>query len=145
MALDHALEVPKQGVVVVVHHDGRFLMIQRAAGILAGGAWCFVGGGIEPQETQADAVVREFHEEVGGEVKAVRKIWEYHRPDGRLVLHWWLAEWSPSPLTANPAEVAEIRWVTPSEFDDLDPVLESNRLFMREMGRGIHGPCRCCA
>lgn len=72
-------EEVQQGVVVVVHRAGRFLMIRRTANVLAGGAWCFVGGAIEPGETQRRAVVREFAEELGGRVTPLRKIWEYTR------------------------------------------------------------------
>ena len=55
------------GVVVVVRQDGRYLMIRRAAGVPVPGAWCFVGGAIEPGESQADTAAREFREEVGGQ------------------------------------------------------------------------------
>lgn len=107
-------------------------MIQRAANILAGGAWCFVGGGIDPGESQEQAVVREFAEEVGGVVIPTRKVWEYRRPDGRLRLHWWEAEWVDGVLRPNPAEVAEIRWCTPLQIEALPSVLESNLLYLRE-------------
>lgn len=126
-----------QGVVIVVHRDGRFLMIKRAQGILAGGAWCFVGGGIEDGESQAEAAIREFREEVGGAVQPVRKIWEYTRPDRKLLLHWWLAELDDGPLTSNPAEVAEIRWCSADEIESLPDLLESNRAFMHEVGRDL--------
>lgn len=124
--------VRREGVVVVVRQGDRFLMIKRAPGILAGGAWCFVGGGIEPGEPQHEAVVREFREEVGGLVQPLRKVWEYHRPDGNLLLHWWLAELIESELLANPHEVAEIRWCTLSDIAELPLVLESNRQFLAE-------------
>ena len=126
-----------QGVVVVVHRDGRFLMIKRAQGILAGGAWCFVGGEIEDAESQAEAAVREFREEVGGAIRPVGKIWEYTSSDGKLLLHWWLAELDDAPLTANPAEVAEMRWCMPDEIESLPDLLESNRTFTREVGRDL--------
>ncbi len=29
--------------------------------------------------------------QVGGEVRPLRRVWEYTRPDGRLRLFWWLA------------------------------------------------------
>ncbi len=127
----------REGVVVVVRRDGRFLMIERAAGVLAGGAWCFVGGGIEPGESQAQAVVREFAEEVGGVVEPVKKIWEYRRPDGKLLLHWWLAELRSERLAANPAEVAALRWLTPAEITTLPNVLDSNLAFLEEHGRRL--------
>ena len=126
-----------QGVVVVVRRGEEFLMIKRAEGILVGGAWCFVGGSIERGESQEEAAVREFREEVGGAVRPLRKIWEYTRPDGKLLLHWWLAEMDGGRLTADPAEVAEIRWCDPDEIEALPRLLESNREFMREVGRSL--------
>ncbi len=122
--------IVRHGVVVVVLREGRLLMIRRAAGLLAGGAWCFVGGGIEPGEAEPDAVAREFSEEVGGRVTPLRKLWEYTRPDGRLILHWWLAELHDGALHPNPSEVSELRWCSPTEIRALDWVLESNLAFL---------------
>jgi len=127
----------RQGVVIVVHRDGRFLMIRRAAGVLAGGAWCFVGGGIEPGESQPEAVVREFAEEVGVCVTPLRKIWEYVRLDGKLLLHWWLAKMEDGELKPNQTEVAEVRWCTPREIELLPGILENNIVFVREVGRQL--------
>lgn len=133
----HASSGRVQGVVVVVRRGEEFLMIKRAEGILAGGGWCFVGGSIERGESQEEAVTREFREEVGGAVRPVRKIWEYTRPDGKLLLHWWLAEMDGGRLTADAAEVAEIRWCDPDEIEALPGLLNSNREFMREVGRSL--------
>lgn len=121
----------QQGVVIVVVRAGKFLMIRRAEGILAGGAWCFVGGGIEPGETQAAAARREFFEELGGIVRPIRKIWEFTRSDGKLLLHWWLATLEEGALRAHAAEVAEYRWCSPEEIRGLPDVLESNLAFLR--------------
>ncbi|MBL8878072.1 MAG: NUDIX domain-containing protein [Phycisphaerales bacterium] len=123
-----------EGVVVIVVVDQRYLMIRRAAGILAGGAWCFVGGAIDPGESQVDAVMREFREEVGGSVRPISKVWEYTRPDGRLRLHWWTAELLSEELIANPAEVQEIRWLSREEIALLENVLDSNRQYLDESG-----------
>lgn len=127
----------EEGVVVVIHRGRRFLMIRRAAGILGGGAWCFVGGAIKPGETQPEAVVREFAEEVGGRVRPQAKIWEYRRSDGKLLLHWWLAKIEGGALQPNPSEVAELRWCTPEEIEALPNVLESGTAFIAEVGRRI--------
>lgn len=126
----------QEGVVIVVQQDGRFLLIRRAAGLLAGGAWCFVGGAIQRGETQPEAVAREFAEEVGGHVQPAGKIWEYLRPDGGLLLHWWLARLEQGRLIANPLEVAEIRWCTPDEALSLPDLLESNVHFIQAVQRG---------
>jgi mutator protein MutT len=127
----------RKGVVVVVQRDGRLLVIRRAAHIVAGGAWCFVGGAIDPGETPQEAVVREFREEVGGRVRPVRRVWRYQRPDGSLRLEWWLAELDGEELTPNPAEVAELRWCTPDEIAELPEVLENNLTFLNVVGRKL--------
>ncbi len=127
----------QQGVVVVVLREGRFLMIRRAARVLAGGAWCFVGGAVKPGETQPEAVVREFAEELGGSVRPLRKIWEYQRPGGKLLLHWWLAKMTEGTLEPNSLEVAETCWCTPAQIEALPGVLESNLRFVSEVGRGL--------
>ena len=130
----------QEGVVVVVRRGERLLLIRRAPDILAGGAWCFVGGAIEPGETQQQAVIREFREEVDGCVRPLRKVWEYARPDGGLILHWWLAELEDGELSPNPTEVAELRWCRVDEIEHMPGLLESNRRFLRVWGPGIDGP-----
>jgi mutator protein MutT len=123
-----------EGVVIVVARAGRYLVIRRAAHILAGNAWCFVGGALEPGETQEQAAIREFLEEVGGHIHPLAKVWEYHSPARHLRLHWWQARLLNDELTANPAEVAELRWCTPAELAQLPDLLESNRTFLRTIG-----------
>jgi 8-oxo-dGTP pyrophosphatase MutT (NUDIX family) len=130
------------GVAVVVVRDGRFLMIRRAPTIRAGGAWCFVGGAMEPGESQAEAVAREFREEVGGWVRPLEKLWEFRSADGKLHLHWWLAELVDDCLRPNPAEVTELGWLTSEEIRCLSNVLESNLRFLGEIGEGLGRPAR---
>ena len=119
-----------EGVVIVVARDGRYLVVRRSSRVVAPGAWCFVGGAIEPGESEQQALVREFREEVGGRISPVRRIWEYVRPDGRLRLYWWSAELLDDDLCPNPAEVAELRWCTPAEMRALPDLLPSNREFL---------------
>ena len=121
--------------MVVVQRADRYLMIQRGPDVIVPGAWCFVGGAIEPGESQEQAIVREFLEEVGGRVRPICRVWEYVRPDGHLRLFWWRADLlDGDELRPNPAEVAEIRWCTPAEIHRLPNVLESNREFLRTLG-----------
>lgn len=122
-----------EGVVVVVRRADRFLVIRRAEGVCAAGAWCFVGGAVEAGESQVQAVEREFREEVGGTARPIRKVWEYESSDGRLRLHWWLADVDAEPLAPNPAEVQELRWCSIPEIERLPELLESNRRFLREV------------
>jgi len=123
---------PVRGVVAVIEEEGRLLAIQRAAGIVAGGSWCFPGGAIEANESPEAAIVREVWEEVGLQVEAVQQLWEWHRPDGGLILSWWQARLVNSAAAGcpNPSEVAEMRWVTPDEMRGLTPLLPSNLAFL---------------
>lgn len=125
---------PVRGVVAVVEHDGRLLVIRRAGGIAAAGSWCFPGGAIESGESPVEALVREMQEEVGAQVLPLHELWEWHRPDGGLVLSWWRVALlsDPADLCPAPAEVAEIRWSTPDEIRCLTPLLPSNRAFLNE-------------
>jgi 8-oxo-dGTP diphosphatase len=126
-----------EGVVGVVALDGRLLAIRRAQGIRAGGAWCLPGGAIEAGESQEQAIVREMQEELGLTVRPIRKVWEWLRPDGALLLHWWLVEpiGTLEGMVPCPAEVAEVRLVSAGELRGLEPVLESNLLFVEHYER----------
>jgi mutator protein MutT len=123
-----------EGVVAVIPRDGRWLATRRAEGIAFGGWWCFPGGGIEPGERPTEALVREVREEVGLEVEPIEQIWQWERSDGQLVLYWYLTR--PIDDTAevvpSPHEVAETRWVTPSDFSKLEPILASNLAFLQK-------------
>lgn len=120
------------GVIAVIERHGELLMIRRADGIAAPGWWCFPGGAIEPGEPPAVAVARETLEEVGLVVHPVRQVWEWARPDGKLVLFWWLArlERPEQAITVNPAEVAEARWLPPAAIRELQPLLPNNLEFL---------------
>ena len=51
-------------VAALIWRDGRFLICQRPAHKARGLLWEFVGGKVEPGETQAQALVRECREEL---------------------------------------------------------------------------------
>lgn len=119
-----------RGVVAVIRRGPGFLLIRRAEGMAAAGTWCFPGGAIEPGESSAEAIVREVAEEVGLQGRAVEKVWHWTRPDGRLVLDWWRVEGTNDRLVPNPAEVAEVRWMTEAEIRTTPGVLPGVLQFM---------------
>lgn len=121
------------GAIAVIERQGRLLVIRRAEGIRAAGWWCFPGGAIEPGESAEQALVREVREELGLEVRPLEQLWEWERPDGQLVLHWWRAELTTDDCEwqLHPGEVAEARWVTPQQLRELRPVIENNLEFLR--------------
>ncbi len=129
----------RRGAVAVIMRDDKLLVIRRSHLVVAPGAYCFPGGGIEPGETEAMALVRELREELGVEVEPLRKIWSSVTP-WRVELAWWRAdlpqEAEPIP---NPDEVESVHWVTPAEMRQLSGLLVSNREFLDQIQTGaIH-------
>lgn len=120
----------RRGAVAVCMRDGRMLVIRRSEHVVAPGAWCFPGGGIEPGESEEDALIREFQEEIGVRVRPVRRIWR-NTTDWKVELAWWLAELPDGETpVGNPREVASIHWLSPDEMAAKEELLPSNREFL---------------
>ena len=126
----------RRGAVAVVVRDDRFLVIRRSRHVVAPGAYCFPGGGIEANESEEQAMVREFREELGALVVPVRRVWR-STTRWHVALAWWLGELSAAvALVPNPEEVASVHWLTAGEMLELAELLESNREFLRAVGEG---------
>ena len=79
----------RHGAVGIVLRRGRMLVIRRARHVVAPLVYCFPGGGIEGDESEEEALVREFREEVGVTLRPVRRLWECVTP-WKVHLAWWL-------------------------------------------------------
>jgi 8-oxo-dGTP diphosphatase len=129
----------RRGVVGVVVRDGRMLVIRRSRSVVAPLVYCFPGGGIEEGESEEEALVREFREEVGVTIRPMRRLWECVTA-WKVELAWWLVEMAPEATpTANPSEVESIHWFTPEEMAALPDLLASNREFLELLRRGMIG------
>lgn len=126
----------RRGAVVIVVRNGRMLVIRRSAGVVAPLTFCFPGGGIDPGESEEEALVREFREELGVTVRPLRLLWRCIT-DWKVELAWWLGELeSDAEPVPNPAEVESVHWLTPHEMLRLPELLESNREFLELVRRG---------
>ena len=101
-------------------------MIQRAAGVVMPGYWCFPGGHVEAGETPCRAVQREMLEELGVVVKPTQRLGAIRIRGGAYVLAVWCVAWDGQPFAPSPAEIADYRWVTQDEITSIDPGLASN-------------------
>lgn len=128
--------VRRYGAVAVIVREERLLVIKRSQHVLAPGELCFPGGGIEPGETDSEALVREIQEELGCQVRPLRRLWENVSP-WRVHLAWWSAEFAdrnePAP---NPLEVESVHWMTLDEMAAQTNLLETNRRFVEAVKRG---------
>ena len=103
-------------VAALIWENDRFLICQRPEHKARALLWEFVGGKVEPGETQEQALIRECQEEIAvtltvGEV-FIEVVHKY--PD--ITVHLTLfnaniAEGSPQKLEHN-----DIKWITPKEI-----------------------------
>lgn len=120
-------------VLIVLQHDDRILLVRRAANVPRPGVWSPPSGRVEPGETHAAAVEREALEELGLHVRARDEVWQSDTDDGAWRLHWWRADVVGGVLTPDPAEVADVRWVTAAEFLALQPTFAGHRAFFTDV------------
>ncbi len=127
----------RRGVVgIVARGDGRLLVIRRARSVVAPLVYCFPGGGIEPGESEEEALMREFREEIGVAVQPVRRLWRCVTP-WKVELAWWLGELLPGAApVANPREVESIHWLTAADLAATPDLLVTNREFLELVARG---------
>ncbi len=126
----------RRGAVGIAVRDGRMLVIRRARTVVAPLVYCFPGGGIEGDETEEEALRREFREEIDVEFRPVRRLWECVTA-WKVQLAWWFGEVpAGAVLTPNPREVDSVHWMTVAEMAALPDLLESNREFLRLLRTG---------
>ena len=126
----------RHAVAIVVFEHGKFLVIRRSEHVRAPGKVCFPGGHLEPSETERDAVAREMLEELRVDCEPRALVWRSQTSWGANVA-WWTAERiSLQEAMADPAEVAEVLWLTAEEMFSHPDLLESNRIFLESLERG---------
>jgi 8-oxo-dGTP diphosphatase len=105
--------------IAVVEHRGRYLVGIRGPGPLAGKAE-FPGGKCGPNESPAQAALRECREETGLEVMVVdllmRRKFTYDH--GTVDLQFWLCR--PTGKAEVQSAHKEFRWVPAAELASLD-------------------------
>ncbi len=124
----------RRGAIGVLKRDGRYLAIRRALQLVKGGCWCFPGGHVEPGENARQAVRRELREELGVDVVATERLGSIRVDGGRYVLAVWRVDCNAESFHPNEKEIAELRWVTPSELRSIKPGLPSNERVLELLG-----------
>lgn len=98
--------------------------------------WTFIAGEIEPGESAADAAVREVKEEAGLRVvAAAREIARrVHPKTGRTMIYLACSPTGNTDvIVGDPEELAEVRWISLTELDELLPgVFEPVHLYLEE-------------
>jgi 8-oxo-dGTP diphosphatase len=119
-------------IVAVITNGDKTLLIERAPTVLGSGYWAPVSGKVEPGESQEAALVRESMEEVGLNVRPVKKVWENISSSETYRLHWWLAEYVSGELGLDAREASDARWVLPGEITKFK-IFEGDREFYEKV------------
>jgi len=134
------------------HGDGTaFLLTRRAASLRSHSAqWALPGGRCDAGETQAEAALRELHEELGlhlAQSEVLGLLDDYPTRSGYLITPVVVWAGAGVAIAPNPAEVASVHRVTLDEIEQEDAfsfsrIPESSRRVVRFRLRGghIHAP-----
>lgn len=101
---------------------------------MRGHAWCFPGGHIEKGETSRDAIQRELQEELSVTTTPVERLGSIQLAQMGYVLVVWRMDHHEQRLVPNPREIAEMRWLMPSDVRSLKNGLPSNERVLTMLG-----------
>ena len=124
----------RRGVIGILSRGPALLMIRRALGIPKGGYWCFPGGHIERGETPRRAVSRELAEELGIGVTPTERLGSVRVRDTNYILAVWRVRHIHYEFRLAEQEIAEVRWLTPSQIRAIRPSLPSNDRVLEMLG-----------
>lgn len=115
-----ALSTGTQVVVgAAILRQGMLLAACRSGPAALAGLWELPGGKVEPGELEADAVVRECREELGVDIRVLRRLAGEWPLDGPLrhthVLHVWVAELVEGDPQAGDSH-RDVRWLAPGDW-----------------------------
>jgi len=118
--------------------DGRVLIAERPPGKHMAGRWEFPGGKIAAGESEAAALTRELHEELGVRVLTSHFLMRLaHRYDDRSVeLSLWIVDsyaGEPAPLDGQ-----RLKWVAPGDLVRED-ILEADKPFIEALAHRAKG------
>jgi 8-oxo-dGTP diphosphatase len=139
---------PYLAVSAAIIRDGRVLTVRRARGP-ALGVWTMPGGVVEAGETLTQALVREIHEETGLTIEPVALAGYREllvRDDkGRLSRHFVIMCFASRWVAGEPQlneELAEARWLLPSELSGLNTTDGLAEIVASAFERMEAGSCR---
>ncbi len=105
-------------VAALVWNGDRFLICQRPAHKARGLLWEFVGGKVEPGETEAQALIRECREELAVTLAVGDVFMDVTHAYPDITVHLTLFQATVREGTPTLLEHNDLRWITPAEISD---------------------------
>jgi ADP-ribose pyrophosphatase YjhB (NUDIX family) len=127
-------QAPIAAVGVIVHHDERIVLIQRAKDPFAG-YWTFPGGAVDLGEPVREAARREALEETGlaVELEGIAAVIDnvVRDPSGQVRYHYVIADYLAHPISGSlrpGTDAQDARWVSAADLDNLKVTPHAERL-----------------
>lgn len=127
-------KIPHHQIAVgmIVNSRGELLIALRPDDAMLGGLWEFPGGKKEKDETLEEAVRRELKEELGVDVRVLKKFktLKHAYSHFKITLHaFWctIAEGTPEPKSS-----VELKWVAPAQLDEY-PFPKANKMLIEDL------------
>ena len=133
-----------RAVLCYLKHEGKYLLLLKAAGRFGGGFWNAPGGKIENGETPEDAVRREVREETGFTVGGMERagFLEFYFGENKTRPDWTAEVFSSSDFSGSLHESAEgkLEWF-PEEVLPLDQMWQDDKYWLPMLlhGKKFHG------
>jgi ADP-ribose pyrophosphatase YjhB (NUDIX family) len=126
------MDLSTHGIVaLVINEDGKFLLLKESRDLL-NGAWAPPHGRCEATDnSEEEGVVREVKEEVGLDVKTVKKLLTQPADTKVKTVSFWLVELVGGELEIDPGEASESGWFTLDEALDLNLYPGTNIFFQK--------------
>lgn len=131
-----------QVVGAAVVRDARVLAARRTAPAHLAGLWEFPGGKVEPGESDAQALAREIHEELGVTVTVGDRVGPELVLGEAAVMRVYLATIVSGEPTAH--EHDALRWLGADELDEV-PWIPADAPVLSELARQLRGSSRASA
>jgi len=88
---------------------------------------------MEKGEDQRLAAQREMLEELGIQVEPTRCVWTWQSPTTDLTLWGWIADLPEAQIKHDPAEVAEVLFLTSEEVANHPDAMPTNKAFIESL------------
>jgi len=121
---------------LIISHNGEVLVAQRSLNMHLPLKWEFPGGKVEPGESARECLIREIREELGVEIKIVKKMSPVVYDQGKQIIRLIPFQCVLVRGQVKLTEHAAFLWLEPSALSTLDwaeadiPVVQN---FMRDV------------
>ncbi|MCX4685526.1 NUDIX domain-containing protein [Kitasatospora purpeofusca] len=119
LSQDKAAAEPRGAVAIITNRRDELLLHLRddVEGIAWPGRWSLLGGGCDPGESPAEAIVRELDEEAGLDAERLRPLFEIHDQHGSgQVITFFAGSWDGDESALPLAEGVKIQFFAPEHL-----------------------------